>query len=147
MFSFSVMALPSLGAALTPWSSDPKDALVGFLLRMHLKTDLVLVLKSFANCSTDSYLACRTVFLHLTCKRSRSFPCSSFGYGFSFMKDVFLVLITSVSLLFSHASFFLFFLNLWHVFGLCLQHSALKWSPSVSFAEDGINPHCRIWIF
>lgn len=139
------MALPSLGAALTPQSSDPRDALAGFLLHMHLRSGSVLM--SFANCSTDSCLACCTVFLHLTCKRSQFFPCSSFECGFSFMKDVFLVLMTSISSLFSHAGFSLFFLNLWHVFVLCLQHSALKQSPSVSFAEDGINPHCGIWIF
>jgi len=63
------------------------------------------------------------------------------------MKDVFLVLMTSISLLFSRSSFFLFFLNLWHVSVLCLQHRALNWSAPASCAEDGINPHCSIWMF
>lgn len=99
---------------------------------VRLGADLVLVLMSSANCSTDSYLARHTVFLHLTCKRSRFFPCSSLEYGLSRMKDVFLGLITSVSLLFSHTSSCLFFLNLWHVFVLRLQHSALLNGPHLS---------------
>jgi len=57
------------------------------------------------------FLSSLTVFLHLSYQSSGSFLVSLFRTKFRFFYDIFLFLIDSLTLLFAHAAFLLFFLK------------------------------------
>lgn len=113
----ALLRQPSPLWILSPAVSAPYRLPGRLFALMCCNRNLVLLLIASANCSSNSFLACLIIFLHLICQSLWSFLFSSFGYSFCFLNDVFSILITSFtsqifSSLLHHTCFFLLFFKL-----------------------------------
>lgn len=110
---FSAMACKCCFYALIIYWSDWQAS------HWDMKNGLLLIFMSSASNFSGCLLGCLVVvwvcfgfgFIYLTCNSSWVFLLPWYGHDFSFQKDVFLLLVTSHTLLFSYPGFLFHFLK------------------------------------